>query len=156
MSWPYVELRFHVGFPWWLSGKESACQCQRLRRHGFDAWVRKIPWRRKWQSNPILEWKGSLVDYSPWICKRVRHDWTTNVNLYSKGELKLQMELSLSISWHWNREMMLFYLCGPSIITRILKHAKRKQKSQWKWCSVGKTQLAIFCFDWKEGTSPGK
>ena len=27
--------------------------------------------------NPILEWKGSLVDYSPWICKRVRHDLMT-------------------------------------------------------------------------------
>ena len=23
----------HTGFPWWLSGKESTCQC---RRHGFD------------------------------------------------------------------------------------------------------------------------
>ena len=26
--------------PWWLSGKESACQC---RRHGFDPWSGKIP-----------------------------------------------------------------------------------------------------------------
>ena len=24
-------------FPWWLSSKESACQC---RRHGFDPWAR--------------------------------------------------------------------------------------------------------------------
>lgn len=30
------------GLPWWLSGKESASQC---RRHGFNPWVRKIPWR---------------------------------------------------------------------------------------------------------------
>ena len=29
-----------VWFPWWLSGKESACQC---RRYGFDLWVGKIP-----------------------------------------------------------------------------------------------------------------
>ena len=35
-----------LGLPWWLSDKESACQC---RRHRFDPWVRKIPWRRKWQ-----------------------------------------------------------------------------------------------------------
>ena len=28
------------GLPWWLSGKEFACQC---RRHGFDPWVGKIP-----------------------------------------------------------------------------------------------------------------
>ena len=36
------------GLPWWLSGKESACQCKRLKRLGFDLWVGKIPWRRKW------------------------------------------------------------------------------------------------------------
>ena len=29
-----------TGLPWWLSGKESACQC---RRHGFDPWSGKIP-----------------------------------------------------------------------------------------------------------------
>ena len=28
------------GLPWWLSGKESACQS---RRHRFDPWVGKIP-----------------------------------------------------------------------------------------------------------------
>ena len=27
------------GLPWWLSGKESACQC---RRHRFNPWSRKI------------------------------------------------------------------------------------------------------------------
>ena len=35
-----------------LSGKESTCQCRRCRRHGFDPWVRKIPWRRKRQPIP--------------------------------------------------------------------------------------------------------
>ena len=29
------------GCPWWLGGKESACQC---RRRGFDPWSRKIPY----------------------------------------------------------------------------------------------------------------
>ena len=28
------------GLPWWLSGKESTCQC---RGHGFDPWFKKIP-----------------------------------------------------------------------------------------------------------------
>ena len=37
----------------------------------FDPWVRKIPWRRKWQPSPVLlpgeshGWR-SLVGYSPW------------------------------------------------------------------------------------------
>ena len=41
---------------------------------GFHPWVRKIPWRRKWQPTPVLlpgESHGgrSLVGYSPWGCK---------------------------------------------------------------------------------------
>ena len=37
----------------------------------FDPWVRKISWRRKWQSTPVFlpgEFHGqrSLVGYSPW------------------------------------------------------------------------------------------
>ena len=34
------ELKEMVGLPWWLSGKESACQC---RRHGFNPWSGKTP-----------------------------------------------------------------------------------------------------------------
>ena len=51
--------------------KRSLC-----RRHGFDPWVRKIPWRRKWQPTPAFlpgksHGQRSLVGYSPWGCKRV-------------------------------------------------------------------------------------
>ena len=35
----------------WLSGKESVFQC---KRRGFNPWVRKIPWRRKWQPTPVF------------------------------------------------------------------------------------------------------
>ena len=41
------------GLPRWLSEKESACQCRRHKKCGFDLWVRKIPWRRKWQPTPV-------------------------------------------------------------------------------------------------------
>ena len=34
----------------WLRGKEYIClQCRRCRRCGFDPWVGKIPFKRKWQ-----------------------------------------------------------------------------------------------------------
>ena len=33
-------LKTHYRLPWWLDGKESACQC---KRHRSDTWVRKIP-----------------------------------------------------------------------------------------------------------------
>ena len=45
-----------------------------MRETRFNPWVRKIPWRRKWQSTPVLlpgkfhGWR-SLVGYSPWGCK---------------------------------------------------------------------------------------
>ena len=64
------------GLPWWLSGKESFCQC---KRHGFDPWAKKIPWRRKWQPTPVSlpgesHGQRSLVGYSPPGCKTVRHN----------------------------------------------------------------------------------
>ena len=43
-----------MGFPGGTSGKELACQCRRPKRHEFDPWVRKIPWRRKWQLTPVF------------------------------------------------------------------------------------------------------
>ena len=41
------------------------------RRPGFNPWVGKIPWRRKWQPNPVFlpgesHGQRSLVGYSPW------------------------------------------------------------------------------------------
>ena len=41
--------------PWWLSGKESACQYRRL---GFDPWVRKIPLEKETAAcSHILAWE---------------------------------------------------------------------------------------------------
>ena len=48
--------------------------CLQCRRRGFSPWVRKIPWRGKWQPTPVFlpgethGWR-SLVGYSPWGCK---------------------------------------------------------------------------------------
>ena len=34
--------------------KEPTSQCRRLKRHRFDSWLRKIPWRKKWQPTPVF------------------------------------------------------------------------------------------------------
>ena len=72
----------HTRLPRRGSGKESACQCRRHKRHEFDPWVRKIPWRRKWK--PTLAFlprkfhgQRSLAGYSPWGHKRIGPDWAT-------------------------------------------------------------------------------
>ena len=95
------------GLPTWLSGNESPCQYRRCKRHGFDPWVGTISWRRKWQPTPVslpgkFQGRRSLVGYSPWICKRVRHrvrhDWLTMhallrtiicLKFFSKDSVKL-------------------------------------------------------------------
>ena len=51
------------------SGKEPPSQCKIGKRHRFNPWVRKIPWRRKWQPTPVFlptesQGQRSLVGYS--------------------------------------------------------------------------------------------
>ena len=46
--------RFVMGLLRWHNGKESTCQCRRCSRCGFEHWVWKIPWGRKWQPTPVF------------------------------------------------------------------------------------------------------
>ena len=76
----------YLGLPRWCSGKESACQGRRCRREGFNPWVEKIPWRRKWQPTPIFlprvsHGQRSLAGYSPWSCKKL--DTTEHAHIYT-------------------------------------------------------------------------
>ena len=68
----FIPTLYYLWLPRWHSGKESAFQCRRHRRHGFDPWVIKIHQSRKWQ-NPLqyscLEkshGQKSLAGYSSW------------------------------------------------------------------------------------------
>src|SRR5574340_559289 len=64
----------HKGFPSGSDGK-VCLQCERL---GFDPWVGKIPWGRKWQPTPVVlpgesprtEELGGLQS-NPWSCKEL-------------------------------------------------------------------------------------
>ena len=67
-----------MGFPGGSDGKEPACKkkkiCLQCGRPGFNPWIRKIPWRRKWQPTLVLlpgksHRQRSLAGYSPWGCK---------------------------------------------------------------------------------------
>ena len=62
------------------SGKDSACQCRRLKRYRFNPWVGKIPCSRKWQPTAIFlpgkfHGQRSLAGYSPWCCEVRQIDW---------------------------------------------------------------------------------
>ena len=78
----YILAIFQVKLLRWHSGKESTCQSRRCR---FDPWVRKIPWRRKWQSTPMFLPSKShgqriLMGYSLWGCKEL--DMTEHTHMY--------------------------------------------------------------------------
>ena len=47
--WEYLGCR--LGFPHGSVVKGSTCQ---WRRRGFNSWLEKIPWRRKWQPTPVF------------------------------------------------------------------------------------------------------
>ena len=59
--------------PRWLRQQRICLQCG---RPGFNPWVGKISWRRKWQPTPVFlpgksHGRRSLVGYSPWGCKEL-------------------------------------------------------------------------------------
>ena len=67
--------------PWWLNDQEASqlavvvknlpANAGDVKRHGFDPWIGRIPWSRKWQPTPVFlpgkfpGWR-SLAGYSPW------------------------------------------------------------------------------------------
>ena len=96
----YVQMVCHLR---WLSGKESACQCRRRR---FDPWVRKIPWRRKWQPTPVFlpgkrhgQW--SLEGYSPWGRKELDATEHSRVHLNKLFFLKKFRSQGNRNDWSW-------------------------------------------------------
>ena len=127
------------GFLGGASGKEPTCQCRRCKRHGFNPWVRKIPWRRKWQPTPVFlpgesHGQRSLAGYSPWGCKE--SDMTLPLSIYwfpywlhqctfppivNKGSLFPTFSSLLAISclfhnnhfnmWVWGDMSLVVFIC---------------------------------------------
>ena len=77
----------------------SYCSC----RSGFNPWVRKIPWRRKWQPTPVLlpgksHGQSSIVGYSPRVTKSRTQlsDFTFTVHGVFQARI---LELLFSSQW---------------------------------------------------------
>ena len=80
---------------WWLRQLSVCLQCGRL---GFNPWVGKIPWRRRWQSTPVLlpgksHGQRSLVGYSPWGCKEL--DTTEQLHFHKYISLRALLSFLL-------------------------------------------------------------
>ena len=82
-----------TGFPGGSDGQQSACKVK-------NPWVRKTPWRKKWQPTPVFlpgEFQGqrSLASYSPRGHKEL--DKTERLT-YIPG--KEELKLGGYILWH--------------------------------------------------------
>ena len=89
--WHCLSLR--LDFPGGSDDKNICLQCG---RPGFDPWVGKIPWRRKWQSTPVLlpgksHGQRSLAGCSPW--DRKESDTTERLHFH--------------FLWDWNENTFL-------------------------------------------------
>ena len=72
----WTELMVLINFPGDANGKESACQCRRCKRCGFNPCVRKIPWRRH----------DNLFQYSCLENPMDRGTWLTTLHGIAKSQ----------------------------------------------------------------------
>ena len=64
-----------LGFPGGASGEEPACQRRRPKRHGFNPWVGKIPWRR--DGSPLqYSCLENPMDRGAWWVRRIAQSQT--------------------------------------------------------------------------------
>ena len=90
----YTHMHTHIythilWFPCGSDSKKFVCSAGDLVR-----WVGKIHWRREWQPTPVFlprefHRERSLKGCSPWVCKRVRHNWATNTHILLKYSFPL-------------------------------------------------------------------
>ena len=128
----YVAPTTLHGLPRQCSGKETASQCRKHKRCGFDPWVGKIPWSRKWQPTPVFlpekpHGQRSLVDYSPQGHKELgmARQLSMHTCSYPQGGLLLFFSLS-----HWAESLkvrMISSLCvHPQQLGQCLAQRRRQ------------------------------
>ena len=83
-----------IGYPLQYSWASLVAQLVKnlhaMWRPGFDPWVGKIPWRKKWQPTPVFlpgesprtEEPGGLQSMES---QRIRHDWATKHSTQHMG-----------------------------------------------------------------------
>ena len=113
------------------------------KKHWFDPWVRKIPWRRTWQHTLVFlpgesQGQKSLVDYSPWGHKE--SEWNNFVH-YKSGGKSLSVPVGFCplgpqvphFSWlsRFKREATKMWVMSTELITTHGK-STRKRRKPWQ------------------------
>ena len=107
---------------------------QRCKRHGFNCWVRKIPWRKAWQPTPV---------FLPGESHGQRSLWTT-VHRVTKSQRRLKQ---LSIAQHLFTNILYKY---NIYFVHLFLHMKRVTINYFSPCSENSsysltfTEIALF------------
>ena len=122
----HTHAHISLRLPTWLSGKESASQCRRRKRFGFNPWVGKIPWRR----NPIqFSCLGNPMDRGVWWA--AVHEVTksrTRLNMHALLYDRLALsparfhELTLSLADHRREKRNLNQVCHFFLVIHSFFH----------------------------------
>ena len=152
----YPQVFGKVYFPAGTVGKDSTCWC---KRHRFETWVGKIPWKRKWLPTPVfLPEQRSLVGYSPWGC-RVRHDQATNTALSLSPQLKNRdvnhpryagllwrlMSECMQSAWHIESTMSIITMHFLLMYIWIHIYRHGEVSGQYLWVLRSKIISFLFC-----------
>ena len=87
-SQTWLSMRTHTHTHLWASLVTRYYKiCLQCRRHGFSLWVRKIPWRRKWQLTPVFlpgksHGQRSLVGYKVHGVAKLGHNLAAKQQRY--------------------------------------------------------------------------
>ena len=112
--------------------KESTCQDRRCRRYGFDPWVGKIPWSRKWKLTPVLlpgkfHGQGSLEGCSPWGHKELYTTEHTHAHVQDWSLNKIFKASSYPFFTLW----LTFWITGHNWSYTLLRDKVRLTIKYW-------------------------
>ena len=98
-------LKWTEGLSRWLRCKEFAYQ---FRRHRCSPWVRKIPWRRKWQPAPVFlpgkcQGQRRLAGCSPWGLEE--SETTEGLTRHLRKEIEVGLVTRLGKEGIWPEEI---------------------------------------------------
>ena len=125
-----------LGFP----GGSDSKDCLECRKPGFDPWVGKIPWRRKWQSTPVFlpgksRGQRSMAGPSPWGRKE------SDPSEYSSLETQIKnIALSKPLTRH---------TCFCTFLTEQARIDSRNPSSCWAPLSTSTSVLITACSEVK-------
>ena len=126
-----------------LNGEESACNARAREDVGsipeFDPWVRKIPWRKKWQPTPIF-WPEKPHGVQSMGSQRAGHYWVTTHTATTHTHFWIfsclfYLPFSISIWKHQHHESFwsfLTLLSTSSFVTQLLLQFQSSFTKKWE------------------------